>query len=302
MIEQEFDYSSISSIQLGVSLKTRERYLVAVDKSVDGVFRDMLTRTGASIAGRAGDWQEYSLSQDYGHIERVYASRSDEIFKDLSDLYDIEALDYMSNLVEHANRVDYYFVIYRDKKDRKLMGVRRAAQLKTTLAARNRLVQLIDDTMVLVENPVFRLDIDFDGIIGKMNIFFSNFLAMEYIANITNKVAKAAEQKIPVLAEKVAFLDFSGFAADIAKHPRTARLLVAISNRPNLDMYDRDEILRQAAAQGVSFTNKGEPVLKCRSADKHKLLEVLDDRRWISRNATDGAIPYRASSRQRTKS
>ncbi|WP_187277255.1 Kiwa anti-phage protein KwaB-like domain-containing protein [Methylobacterium sp. WL103] len=204
-------------------------------------------------------------------------------------------------MIDHANNVDYYFVIFHDSHKRKSIGLRRAAQLKATLKARNRLMQLIDDTMILIEHPVFRLDNSFDGLVCENNIYFANFLGMEYIANITDKVAKAAKQKIPIISEKVSFLDFSGFVDDIEKHPRTARLLVAISNRQNLDKYDQAEILRQAAAQGVGFTNEGEPRLKCRVVDKHKLLEVLDDRRWISRNATDAAIPYRASSRQKTK-
>lgn len=197
--------------------------------------------------------------------------------------------------------IDYYFVIFHDGKDRKAIGVRRAAQLKSTLAARNRLAQFINNTMYMIENPVFRFDKDFDGLVYNDNIFFSNFHNMEYISKLTNKVAKAAEQKIPIIANSVKFLDFSGYIDDIEKHPRTARLLVAISKRPNLDKYDQAEIVAQAEAQGVGFVNKGQPSLRCRKLDRHKLLEVLDDRRWISRNATDGPVPYRAPSRQRTQ-
>lgn len=302
MIEEEFDSSSISSIQFGVSLFSGERYLVPIDKSVDAVFKDMLSRTGGSIITREGEWEEYSLSQDYSTVERVFVPRSDAIFKDISDLYEIEAFGPMANLIDNADQVDFYFVVYHDGQGRKIIGLRRAAQLKSMLAARRRLMQLINDTMVLIDHPVFRLDKDFDGLVCQDNIYFSNFLNMEYIAKITNKVAKAATQRIPTLAAKIAFLDFSGFVADIDKHPRTARLLVAISKRGNLDKYNQSEIMLQAAAQGVKFTNEGEACLKCRAADKHKLLEVLDDRRWISRNTTDEAVPYRANSRQRTKS
>lgn len=302
MIADEFDSSSIASIQFGVSLFSGERYFVAVDKSVDAAFKDMLGRTSGGITAREGGWEEYSLSQDYSTVERVFVPRSEGIFKDISDLYDIEVFDPMANLIANADQVDFYFVVYHDSKDRKIIGLRKAAQLKSMLAARHRLIQLINDTMILIDHPVFRLDKDFDGLICNENIYFSNFLRMEYMAKITNKVAKAAAQRIPVIAAKITFLDFSGFIADIDKHPRTARLLVAISKRGNLDKYNQGEIMLQAAAQGVKFTNEGEACLKCRAVDKHKLLEVLDDRRWISRNTTDEAVPYRASSRQRTKS
>ncbi|TXN04291.1 hypothetical protein FV222_07735 [Methylobacterium sp. WL103] len=89
MIEQEFDQSSIISIQFGVTFTNGASYLVAVDKSVDGAFRDMLSRTSAGIISREGDWEEYSLSQSYGDTERVYITKSDPIFKVLSDLYEI---------------------------------------------------------------------------------------------------------------------------------------------------------------------------------------------------------------------
>lgn len=301
MIENEFDHSSIASYQLGVSLYSGGRYLVPVDDSVNNAFEDMLSKTVGGINSRSGEWEEFSLSQDYGSTERVYAPRSDDLFDALSNLHESESYPDMANFSDNAAKIDFYFIIFRDNKGRKLIGVRRAAQLKSTLAARNRLVQMIDNTLFMIQSPVFRFDKDFDGLICAENIYFSNFLNMEYISGITNKVAKAAEQKIPIIASSVTFLDFSGFSKDLESHPRTARLLVAISKRHNLDSYDQGEILTQAAAQGVGFVNEGEPRLKCRVADKHKLLEVLDDRRWISKNTTDEAVAYRATSRQRSK-
>lgn len=302
MIDKEFDPSSIKSFQLGVSLYSGEKYLVPIDNSVNLAFEDMLARTTEAINTRSGEWEEFSLSQDYGNTERVYSPRTKVIFKELSDLHQTKVYPDMANFVENATSIDFYFVIFHDQKDRKAVGVRKATQLKSTLGARSRFMQLIDNTMFMIENPVFRFDKDFDGVICDENIYFHRFMNMEYIAKITNKVAKAAEQKIPIIAAQVTFLDFSGFVDKIEDHPRTARLLVAISKRPNLDKYDQVEILAQAAAQGVGFVNEGEPSLRCRAADKHKLLEVLDDRRWISKNTTDEAVPYRASSRQRSKS
>lgn len=302
MIEKEFDASSIKSFQLGVSLYSGEKHLVPIDNSVNSAFADMLARTTGAINTRLGEWEEFSLSQDYGNTERVYSPRSEAIFKELSDLHQVQVYPDMANFTENATSIDFYFVIFHDEKDRKVVGVRKATQLKSTLGARNRFFQMIDNTMFKIENPVFRFDKDFDGLICDENIYFHRFLNMEYIAKITNKIAKAAEQKIPAIAAQVAFLDFSGFVDKIENHPRTARLIVAISKRPNLDKYDQAEILAQAAAQGVGFVNEGEPCLRCRVADKHKLLEVLDDRRWISKNTADEAVPYRASSRQRSKS
>lgn len=302
MIEKEFDFSAVKSFQLGVSLYSGDKYLVPVDDTVNSAFTDMMNRTTGAINSRSGEWEEFSLSQDYGSTERVYSPRSEPIFKELSDIHQTQVYPDIANFTDNATNIDFYFVVLHDGNDRKVVGVRKATQLKSTLGARNRLVQIIDNTMYMIENPVFRFDKDFDGVICEENIYFLNFLNMEYIAKITNKVAKAAEQKIPIIAAQVTFLDFSGFVDKIENHPRTARLLVAISKRPNLDKYDKREILAQAAAQGVGFVNEGEPCLKCRVADKHKLLEVLDDRRWISRNTTDEAVPYRATSRQRSKS
>ena len=138
MIEKEFDASSIKSFQLGVSLYSGEKHLVPIDNSVNSAFADMLARTTGAINTRLGEWEEFSLSQDYGNTERVYSPRSEAIFKELSDLHQVQVYPDMANFTENATSIDFYFVIFHDEKDRKVVGVRKATQLKSTLGARNR--------------------------------------------------------------------------------------------------------------------------------------------------------------------
>ena len=97
------------------------------------------------------------------------------------------------------------------------------------------------------------------------------------------------------------FLDLSAIAADIGSHPRTARLVVSIASRANLIDFDRPKIEAMAKAQGMKLIIDGAGNLRPRATDRHALMEILDDRRYLSNLTTADPEPFRAKSRQRVK-
>jgi hypothetical protein len=197
--------------------------------------------------------------------------------------------------------VRFYFAIFRDAEKRKLISVRRATQFKGFVKARNRLISIIDNTLKIIHHDVFKLDLSFDVLIGDRNIYIEDVKSLEYLAFLTEAIARSAEKKLKKIQAAIPFLDLSAIAADISSHPRTARLVVSIASRANLADFDRSKIEAMAKAQGMKLIIDGAGNLRPRATDRHALMEILDDRRYVSNLTTAAPEPFRAQSRQRVK-
>jgi hypothetical protein len=219
----------------------------------------------------------------------------------LSGLYDIGDPPDIANLQDIVHDVNYYFAIFRDSANRKLVAVRRASQFKVTLASQNRLVSIYDNTLRIIQQKVLRLDRNFDLLICNTNIYIGDVRAIESLADLVEVVADAAHAKLHRISEAIPFLDLTGIANTIENHPRTARLATAIAARGDLAIFDRAKIENLANAQGIVLHVTPEGKLKPKVSDQHKLLEILDDRRYLSNLTTAEPVPYRAPSRQRVK-
>jgi hypothetical protein len=300
MMEREFDVDTVSSVNFGVSLRDKRRYFVPIDAAVQSALGQMLRATAKAFDQIEGDWEGYSPSEDYGEPRRLRASRDDDLMLDIGSLYEMEDLADMANVTRHVREIDFYFAVFRDEEGRKLIAVKKAVQFKGTLSARNRLVRITNNSLKLIEDEVLRLDMTFDALVGSSNVYILSVRPVEYMANLVDKVAGAASAKVHLIQRSINFLDLSGLIASIGRHPKTARLAASIAARDDLGLFDQDGIVALAKAQGIKLTVKNGR-LKPRKADEHKLLEILDDRRYMSNLTSAGPQPFRATGRQKVK-
>lgn len=299
MIDQQIDLAEAEARNFGVSLRSDgNKYFIPTDAPTKMVLREVLTSTVNAFAAADANWEEYDISEDYGDTRPIYAPRSSEYFTDVSSIYELGALSDLSNLNEHISDVDYYFCEFYDADNSKLVGVKKATQLKSTLAARNKLVRIVDDTLQIIPDSVLKIDPTFDALISNEFIFILKPRPLEYIANIVDRVAGAAADKVQFIHDNVPFLDLSRIKTKISQHPRLARLAASIASRDDLANFQREKIELLAARHGVTF-KEIDGRLRCNVADEGKLLEMLDARRYHLDLTTDEAVPYRASARQR---
>lgn len=299
MIENEFGFSDIRSVDLAVALRAREqRYFVPTDGAIKEQLKRILQATKASFLQIEIDWERHDISEDYGDRRRVYAARDSDYLADLSGIYNVSHFPDLSNVHEHIQDIEYYFAIFHDNKAQKVVGIKKATQLKTTLGARNRLVRLVDDTLQLIEDDVLRLDRKFDAIIADKVIFMLNVRSVEYLANIVEHVAGAAATKIQQIHDAVTFLDMSRIKGSIGEHPRMARMAASIASRSDLAQIKRERVVELADHHGLVL-KKVDGRLRCRRQDEAKLLEILDARRYHLDLTATQPVPYRATARQR---
>lgn len=300
MLDQEFNFQSIESVNFGLSLKsTGSMYFVPTDFGTKAALRGMLRATRAAFEAIPEGWELHDISEDYGERRRIYAARNNEFMAELSGIYDAGALTDLTNIQNHAHDVHTYFAEFRDNQQRRAVGVRKATKLKGTLNARNRLVRLVDDTLVLIEDDVLYLDMEFDVIVTDAHVFILNARQTDQIAKIVERVAATAAVKIQAIHDAVGFLDLSRIAEKIAQHPRMARHAASVASNPNLPNFQRPQIEALAIQHGIKFRELDDGRLQCRVADEAKLLELLDARRYHLDLHGNGGDPYRASARQR---
>jgi hypothetical protein len=299
MIEADFDADNIVSVNFAVALFSNgNRYFVPTDGSIKDALKDVFRNTVSAFAAIVGEWEAHDISEDYGDRRRTFAPRNTDYLADISSIFDAGDLADLANAHEHVQDINYYFGVFHDQQGRKAVGIKKGTQLKGTLAARNKLMRLVDDTLHMIPDDVLKLDREFDAIVTDRNVFMLKVRAVEYIGNIVDRVAGAAASKVQAIHDAITFLDLSRIRASIGDHPKLARLAASIAARNDLARIRQDRIEEAAAHHDIVFKVVGGR-LQCRRIDEAKLLEILDARRYQLDLAGDGPVPYRATGRQK---
>jgi len=300
MIEKEFSSNQVQSVNLNVCIKPdKSLHFIGTDASVQEALKRQLEETVLALNSADDDWQTFDITEDYGTDRKVFALRSDDMWKDLSNLYDVSSLAPLEKPLQKVPAFIWYFVEFFDEKKRKLVGIKRATHFKMDVGAQSRLVRWADDSLTTVPGAVFRLDKTFDALISSKHIFILNPRQTEYIAGLENYIASAATDKLGSLEATVAFLDLSRLKTDIDEHPRKARLAIAIAGRTDLDSIVRSNLVQAATEQGIKFKTLPDDRLQVRRQDEFKLLELLDNRRYATKITTGDPLLFRATARQR---
>lgn len=297
MINDNFNDGDIRAAEFCASLKSGDRFFIPSDGGVQNALKAILRETVNAFEAIEGEWELHDISEVYGERRRVYAPRNSPLLETMSEIFDSGALPELPDLQNHLAELDYYFAKFVDNEGRVIVGVKKARTAKATLGAQNKLVRLIDNTLVLIEERVLRLDRQFDVLISADHVFVLEPRAMEQVANIVERVAASAGTKVQEIHDAVPFLDLSRIKDKIARHPKLARIAHSVANNPNLRQMQRAVIEELAAAQGIRFKEVNERLL-CNVTDEAKLMEVLDARRYHLDLTATGAIPYRATARQ----
>jgi Domain of unknown function (DUF4868) len=206
MIEAEFDLGAIQSVDFGISVGAKCR-VVPVDGEVQNALKEMLRATVSNLLAKDDPWEEYSVSEEYSSDRKLYSPREGEYMEEMAKIYEQDSFPDMAQMPDLVHDVRFYFAIFRDAKNRKLISVRRATQFKGFVKSRNRLIRVIDNTLTIIHQDVFKLDLTFDVLISDRNIYIEDVKGLEYLAFLTEAIAHSAEGKLKKIQAAIPFLD-----------------------------------------------------------------------------------------------
>ena len=277
-----FDLNNVTVTEFGVGREDENgQTFVAlpVDAGVQAALREMAKATWHAMQNDSGEPRRYEPSEKHEATEYLYLPLGDKLVASVRGLHKAANLDIDAKALAEPTEVFCYFAYLTDKKKRRLTALRRATHFKGVLKSKNRLVRILDDTLSIIEDTVFRLDNDFDLLVDDTNVHVLRPSGFEFAGKLQQAILAAVPENIEAIRTDLAFVEFDGIEAYAAKHPLAARYLASIRGQAETKNIDRAALKKLCESTGVEITDtKGRIAI----ADGHEMgfLEVLDRRRY----------------------
>jgi hypothetical protein len=271
---------------------------VPVDAGVQGALREMAQATWDAMQRDEDGPAKYEPSEKHGSTEYLYLPLDDELAASVRELHEAAGRNIDAAALSDPTDVFCYFARFTDMKKRHLTALRRATQFKGVLKSKNRLVRMLDDTLRIIEDTVFKLDSDFDLLVDSANVHILRPSGFEFAGKLQRAILDAVSENIKAIRKDLAFVEFDGIEAYARKHPRAARYLASIRSQGETKSIDKALLKKLCRRTGVEIAeSKG----KVTVVDGHEMnfLEVLDRRRYEVSLVKESPERYRAGSRRK---
>jgi len=297
----EFDLSNVVLAEFGVGRDegNREYYVaVPVDAGVQAALREMVQATWDAMQQDEDGPGTYQPSEKYASTEYLCLPVNDKLAAAVLQLHMAENLPVDSRALDDPTDVFCYFARLTDHKKRRLTAVRRATQFKGVLKSRNRLMRMLDDTLRIIEDTVFKLDNDFDLLVDSVNVHILRPSGFEFVGKLQQAILNAVPENIKAISEDLTFVDFEGIEEYAKKHPRAARYLASIRAQEGTKNIDKGKLKSYCKRLGVGVKEeKGKLVVE--AGQEMGFLEVLDRRLYEVDITLKGPERYRAANRRK---
>ncbi|SEH13666.1 Kiwa anti-phage protein KwaB-like domain-containing protein [Thermoleophilum album] len=297
----EFDLASVTVTEFGVGRDDGDGQAfvaVPVDAGVQAALHEMVQATWDAMQNDEDGPARYEPSEKHGSTEYCYVPLADEMASAVRDLHEATNLDIDAAALADPTNVFCYFVRLTDKKNRRLTAVRRASQFKGVLKSKNRLVHMLDDTLKIIDDTVFKLDNDFDLLIDGKNVHILRPSGFEFVGKLQRAILNAVPENIKAIRKDLFFVDFTGIEAYAAEHTRAARYLASIRTQGATTNIDQALLKKACEQTGVEISeSNGKLVI----TDGHEMgfLQLLDRRRYELELVRGQPERFKAASRTR---
>lgn len=270
---------------------------IPIDNSVRSTLFEMHENFYQLYFGIEGDPEVFQASEKYASTEKLIVPLANENLSSLQEIYNQNDIPIANiALSEIANKISFYFAIFRHNNGAKQIAVKRPSQFKGLL--RKKLIKLIDDTLQVIPDNIFKLDNDFDFIIHDTNIDILHPTGFNFIANIDEEVLRSAADSARQLSVRVQFINFN-YLAEFVSHSKTAaKLVTSIKSRTDLERTSQAKLMEKCVRIGVNIREENGQLLPDEN-DTIRFLEILDRRGYDFDITEDLPEIYVASSRRR---
>jgi hypothetical protein len=297
----DFDLGNVTVTEFGVGRDDgngQTFVAVPVDADVQGALREMVQATWEAMQKDTADPPRYEPSEKHGSTEYLYLPVADDLAASVRDLHEAATLDIDTAALSDPADVFCYFVRFTDKKKRRLTALRRATQFKGVLKSKNRLVRMLDDTLKVIEDTVFKLDNDFDLLVDARNVHILRPSGFEFAGKLQDAILAAVPQNVSAIQKDLAFVDFAAVEDYAGSHPRAARYLASIRAQKETKNIDKSALKKLCRDTGVKVSeSKGKLIVD--GAHIMGFLEVLDRRRYELELVKGSPERFRAASRRK---
>jgi hypothetical protein len=297
----DFDIENVTVVEFGVGRDDgNEQTFVAIpaDAKVQATLREMVRATWRAMQDHEEGPSKYDPSEKHGGTEYLYLSLSDGLVTAIRELHVATNLSIDIGALSDPAHVFCYFARLTDKRNRRLTAMRRATQFKGILKSKNRLVRMLDDTLQIIEDEVFKLDNDFDLLVDGANVHILRPSGFEFMAKLREAILGAVPENVREIQQELPFVALDSIAEYAAKHPRAARLLASVRSYAAIRNIDKSLLKKLCRQTGVEVReSKGKIIVE--QGHEMGFLEVLDRRRYEVSLVKGKPERYRAASRRK---
>ena len=297
----DFDFGNVSNIEFGIGLKIDGRHefvYVPVDADVQAELLDMAKASWELMNKVEEGPRPYEPSEKHGYTEYLFLPTTSEFAASLVGLHNANQLPTNTEALNDPGKVFSYFCRLNDNGNRTLTALRRASQFKGILKCRNRLIRMVDDTMKLVPDTIFKLDSDFDLLIDSAYVHILHPISFEFTWSLQQYIQGAAPQNIAEIARDLPFVDFGSIGEYALKHTRAARYLASINSQGEARDIDKALLVNLCNQTNVEIDEQDGKII-VKSGQELGFLEVLDRRRYEINLVNQMPEHYRAASRRK---
>jgi len=296
-VNLDFDFQNIKATEFGVGRNDDGHtfFFVPVDGKVQAALHEMAVATWDAMQAEGEDPAVYEPSEKYAGLEYVYLPLNDALAEGMRQLHTANNLPTDSDSLKEPADIFCYFVRMVDGRDRRLPTLRRATQFKGVL--KRRLIRLVTDALMIIEEPVFTLDTNFDLLIDGANLHILRPSGFEFAGKLQEAVLAAVPKSVLVIQQDLSFVDLANIQTYATQHPRAARYLASIRTQELKNM-DKDHLKSLCEKTGVPVAEV-DGKLTVEAHHVMGFLEVLDRRRYEVELVRDTPERYKAGSRRR---
>ena len=297
----DFDLASVTVTEFGVGRENggdQSFVAVPVGADVQAALREIIQATWDAMQKDEDGPAKYEPSEKHGSKEYLYLPIADDLAASMRELHQAASLAIDASSLSNPAGVFCYFARLKDKKERRLTALRRASQFKGVLQSKNRLVRMLDDTLMIIGDTVFKLDNDFDLLVDGKHVHILRPSGFEFAGKLQQAILDAVPENIKALGKDLKFVELTSVAEYARKHPRAARYLASIRAQAETKSIDKALLKKLCKQTGVNVTeSKGR--VNITAGHEMGLLEVLDRRRYEVSLVKEKPERYRAGSRRK---
>ena len=294
----DFDVSNVTVTEFGVGLDhTHGQHFVAVPvgAEVQTALSEMVQETWSALQNHEDGPARYQPSEKYGSTEYLYLPFDDDLAIAVREIHMAQNLRIDAGALADSTAVFCYFSRLTDTKARRLTALRRSTQFKGVVRSRNRLVRMVDDTLTIIPDTVFKLDNNFDLLVDRTRVHILRPGGFEFAGHLQQAILDAVPGNIKEIQEDLQFVEFASIGAYASTHQRAARYVASI--RQQRTEIDRALLVTACEQTGVDIIESNGTV-RVATGHEMRFLEVLDRRLYAVDLVTGNPERYRASSRR----
>lgn len=297
----DFDLGNVTVTEFGVGRDDgngRTFVAVPVDADVQAALHEIVDATWKAMRKDDDGPAKYEPSEKHGSTEYLYLPLDDDLAVSVRELHEAASLDINAAALSDPGDVFCYFARLTDNKKRRLTALRRATQFKGVLKSKNRLVRLLDNTLRIIADGVFRLDNDFDLLVDATNVHILRPSGFEFAGRLQQAILDAVPENITAIRKDLAFVVFDGIEEYAGRHPRAARYLASIRGQKQTKNIDKALLKKLCKQTGVQVAESNGQV-NVAAGHEMGFLELLDRRRYEVSLVKEKPERYRAASRRK---